>query len=87
MKKILCSACIFASTGFFISEATAQFTHSLPLKLESQSQFYSISNNGTAAISWKALNEITTLKTTSNAKTGTATMVLAIDDIPGILKI
>ncbi|MGL4292914.1 MAG: T9SS type A sorting domain-containing protein, partial [Bacteroidales bacterium] len=45
------------------------------------------SNNGTAAISWKALNEITTLKTTSNAKTGTATMVLAIDDIPGILKI
>lgn len=88
MRNYLLSGLFLTILSGTLTDVNAQgYVHNLPLNLESGEQFYSLSNNGTAAISWIALNEINTLKTTSNAKTGTATMVLAIKDIPGILRI
>lgn len=68
--------------------ANAQnYVNRLPLEINSANQFYTNTQNGSAAINWKATNQITTLKTTNWTQTGTATMVIAFNDIPGLLKI
>ena len=78
---------LILSTGT-VSVANAQkHINELPLEINSSNQFYSNTQNGSAAIDWKATNQITTLKTTNWTQTGTATMVIAFNDIPGLLKI
>ncbi|MEG2946860.1 MAG: fibronectin type III domain-containing protein [Bacteroidales bacterium] len=80
-------ALLTAVSGEMTPLKAANYINNLPLQVTSADHFFSISNNGSAEISLKALNQIYALKTTNWTQTGTATMVIAFKDVPGILKI
>lgn len=88
MKNFLLSSLFLAVLAVNPTTGEAKnYVHKLPLQLESEQQFDSISHSGSAKISWKALNQITALKTTSNTQTGESSVFIAFDDVPGILKL